>query len=422
MKTFDANERRILTVASLGHLFAHFYMIMQPVLLLKVAPEFADRFGLTLGETIALSVVSYALFGLGGFPAGLLTDRWQARGMLTIGLIGSGACAMLAALADTPVALVVALAGIGTFASIYHPAGLTLISRHVRARGWALGINGVAGNLGIAAAPFLAAILADAVGWRAAFVALGAPGVVIGATVFVALGRRIDEPAAPRKHPANEAGADYRLYFVLLCVGLVFGGLGYRTTMTSAPALFVERVDVLRGTIDALADAFGLADFRGELTPGALMLSAAVLAGSVGHLVGGWAADRFDLRLGYIVFYLAAVPLAFAATACWGVPLFAVLAGYFFFTLGMQAIENSLLSRLTPDRWRSTAFGLKFVLTFGVGALGAELTGLVIDRTGSAADVYLWVGAFTAILTVVALVLWQVSRRPIPHLGQARAS
>ena len=53
-----------------------------------------------------------------------------------------------------------------------------------------------------------------------------------------------------------------------------------------------------------------------------------------------------------------------------------------FFALGMQPIENSLFAVLTPERWRSTAYGLKFVLTFGVGSSAVWMVRAVAERSG----------------------------------------
>jgi len=420
VKTFNAHEKRILVVSWLGHFLVHFYMITQAVLVLQIAPEFARDHGYSVEDTYTLTVVSFALFGIGSFPAGLITDRWRARWMLMICMIGSGACAALAGLAAGPVSLWLALSGLGLFASIYHPAGLALISRHVRARGWALGINGVAGNLGVAAAPFAAALIADVADWRTAFVALGVPGVLIGLACIWLGARRIEEPAPPPRSPPPEAGANYRLYFVILCVGLVFGGLGYRTQMTAAPALFVEKVGMLQGPIERLMHALGLTTWDGRLAPGNIMLSLAVVLGCVGQLVGGYLADRHDLRRMYLLFYTLAVPAAFLCAFLSEALLMLAFVAVVFFTMGMQSIENSLISRITPDRWRSTGFGLKFVLTFGAGALGAKLTGHLIERTESAAPVFIAVGIFTALVALNILILYLVSRRAIPRLGQRR--
>ena len=163
---FNATEKRIMVVSWLGHFLVHFYMITQAVLVLKIAPEFQRVYGYSVEDTYTLTLVSFALFGIGSFPAGLITDRWRARWMLMICMVGCGACAVAAGCTTGPTGLWFALSALGLCASIYHPAGLTLISRHVRARGWALGINGVAGNLGVAMAPLAAALLADLTDWR----------------------------------------------------------------------------------------------------------------------------------------------------------------------------------------------------------------------------------------------------------------
>jgi len=415
---FNSTERRILAISWLGHMFAHFYMIILAVLALRIAPDFTRDFGYSRGDTLALMIPAFALFGIGSFPAGLITDRWKARWMLMICMIGCGTFTVLAGLASGPASLCLILAGVGIFASIYHPAGLSMISRHVRARGWALGINGVAGNIGIALAPFAAAFVSDLTSWRTTFILLGLPGILVGLACIWLGARHIQEPPAPRRSGPSEAGARYRLYFLVLCGALIFGGLGYRTTMVSAPALFVERVEVLEGPVEQLMGWLGIQSREGRLAPGNIMLSAAVLLGCVGQLVGGYLADRRDLRILYLVFFMLAVPMAFLCSCLHELFLFAAFVIYFLLTLGMQSIENSLISRLTPDRWRSTAFGLKFILTFGIGSLGVGLAGRLINQTGSAAGVFVYVGFFNTMVALLALLLFLISRKAIPRLGQ----
>ncbi len=59
--------------------------------------------------------------------------------------------------------------------------------------------------------------------------------------------------------------------------------------------------------------------------------------------------------------------------------LFVVSAVYVFFALGIQPIENSLIAKFTPQRWRSTGYGFASVLIFGVGSLAVYLVGWVKD-------------------------------------------
>jgi hypothetical protein len=43
----------------------------------------------------------------------------------------------------------------------------------------------------------------------------------------------------------------------------------------------------------------------------------------------------------------------------------------------MQPIENTLVAYLTPDRLRHSAFGTKFILTFGVGSVAVYVVGWI---------------------------------------------
>jgi hypothetical protein len=52
--------------------------------------------------------------------------------------------------------------------------------------------------------------------------------------------------------------------------------------------------------------------------------------------------------------------------------LVAMAVIFFFFLLGMQPIENTLIARFVPRRFHHSAFGAKFVMTFGVGALAVK--------------------------------------------------
>ena len=77
-----------------------------------------------------MAVPGAFLFGAGALPAGWLGDRWSKTTLLEIYFYGTGAMTILTGFAQTPLMLAVGLAGIGIFASIYHPVGMSwLVSR-----------------------------------------------------------------------------------------------------------------------------------------------------------------------------------------------------------------------------------------------------------------------------------------------------
>ena len=65
---------------------------------------------------------------------------------------------ILTGFAQTPLMLAVGLAGIGIFASIYHPVDMSWLASRTSKTGTALGFNGLFGSIGIFA-PLVAGTL-----------------------------------------------------------------------------------------------------------------------------------------------------------------------------------------------------------------------------------------------------------------------
>ena len=196
------NERRVIAVTSVAHPLTHLYMLVYPATLLPLVRDT----GRPLAEVMSYAFAGFLLFGVGALPAGWITDRWSARGMLSVNLLGCGSMAILCGLSPSLPWLALAHAGLGLFASIYHPAGIALLTRTVRRRGAALGLHGMAGNLGLAAAPVLAGVAAATLGWRTAWLVLAVPALVLG--LVVALGRLDERDVARRtKGDPNMGGA-----------------------------------------------------------------------------------------------------------------------------------------------------------------------------------------------------------------------
>ena len=75
-----------------------------------------------------------------------------------------------------------------------------------------------------------------------------------------------------------------------------------------------------------------------------------------------------------------------------------------FFLLGMQPLENTLVARLTPPNFLSSAYGMKFILTFGVGALSVKMVGLVKTSWGFPA-VYQSLAGVSVLLVLSVIIL-----------------
>ena len=384
---FSPSEINTLKLTGVGHFGCHFAMLVFPT----AAVPMAHETGVPIATVLGWSFWGYFLFGAGALPVGFLTDRTRAKWVVRAGVLGIGPAMMLVSLAEPGVSLVLALALVGILASFYHPAGMSLISRTIRLRGSALGINGISGNLGIAGAPFLTAWVANEWGWRTAYLTLGALLLLLGLAVTL---QKIEEPKAgtvKRDEHQHMPWERLRLFLILMSA-MTMAGLTYRAVTVAQPAYFEEQVHwISYGTATSLV----------------------FLMGTVGHFVGGRLADRCDLRIIYLIFHGASLPFIIWMSAASGSLLLGVTTVFLFFSLGMQPIENSLVARFTPDRWRSTGYGFKFTVTFSIGALSVWGIEKIIEHT-SISMVFL-AGGITVLLTVLfATLILLVSRgRPV---------
>ena len=182
-----------------------------------------------------LIFVGNLLFGFNAF-AGWLADRWTATGMMAIFYVGTGAAMIMCGMAESPLALGFWLAMTGLFASIYHPVGIAWLVRESVNTGTVLGVNGIFGSLGTAAAAVMAGWLVHLYGWRSAYIL---PGIVVILTGLVFTGLLIKgviiESKTDRKPPPPPSTRGETMRFTILVVTLACGGLIYNATNPRCP-------------------------------------------------------------------------------------------------------------------------------------------------------------------------------------------
>ncbi len=379
-----------LTVAfsNIGHAYTHLFTLLYATVVLALEREF----NLPYGELLTLSLPGFILYGAGALPAGWLGDRWSGKGMLAVFFFGLGASAIFTGLAGSPFEIGLGLAMLGLFASIYHPVGIALIVSNSPHRGRALGLNGVFGILGTAAAALVAGALMDWIGWRAAFIMPGAAAIATGMVFLVfARGGRISEQAPSAERPvAALSRSEAVRTMVVLSITLLCAGLIYQVTTLALPKIIAQRVS----------------DFSVDGGLGVGLLVAAVYLFSILALAaGGYMADRYPLKPVYILSYLAQAPLFVVAAALGGHTLLIAMAMLISLNVGAAPAESCLIAQYAPARWRATAFGAKFAVALGVSALGVPLVAIVYDNTGGFFWLFVILGALAGLLATAALFL-----------------
>jgi MFS family permease len=375
-----------------AHLFAPIFYV--------VALTLENDMRLSHGEVIGLILVGNVLFGVAAPLAGWLGDRWSATGMIGLFFVGTGGGMVMTGLASSPVEIGAGLAVTGLFASIYHPVGIAWLVRNAKARGKALGINGVFGGIGPALAAVAAGSLTEFAGWRSAFFVPGAVIIATGVAFYWLLARRaIVESKIDRLPDVPASRQDTLRAVAVLAVTLLCTGLIYQATQPALPKVFSERVgDIAAG---------------GVLGVSALVALVYLVAGAL-QVLAGHLADRYSLKVVYFTCYVLQVPFLVLAGSLGGTSLVVVAMIMVSINVASLPAENSLVARYAPSHRRGLAFGLKFVLAFGVGALGVKMEGMLYDLTGGFLWLFVVLGAIATVGVAAAWLLPSERRAPAP--------
>jgi FSR family fosmidomycin resistance protein-like MFS transporter len=373
--------------SNVGHLLSHLLMLLYPTVVLTLERQFS----LSYGELLALSVPGAVLYGLCALPAGWLGDRWSAEYMIVIFYVGSGLAAILTGLATGPLSIAIGLTLIGLFGAIYHPVGLAWLVRNAENRGRALGVNGLFGSIGVGSASLVAASLTALAGWRSAFIVPGVMCLGLGVALWLSVRAGLVVAAREDRKPQDDPGrhAVIRAFFVL-SVTMLCAGLTWHALTVVMPKLFEQRLPLITEDSTVIVGA---------------MVSVVFAISAATQLVGGWVADRFSLKWAYVASWTMQVPLLLTLAYAWELPLVIAMILVFCTVVISTPVENALLVRYTPGRWRATAFGAKFVLSMGLGSLGLPVVALVHESTGDFFWLFVILSGLALTIAVIGLLL-----------------
>jgi MFS family permease len=391
----DAAERRIVGFTAGSHGLVHTYELSIPILL----TVWVGRFSTTAAALGVVVTLGYGLFGLGALPGGILVDRFGSKPLILACLVGMAGSFLLVSLAPTLPVLAAAIAIWGVTASVYHPAGLSLLSKSVEQRGTALGYHGIGGNLGIALGPLATALLLLAFDWRLVTAALALPALVVaayGVTVDVDAALSPEDGEGPDGQSDDSSGGtkgevslssiatDTRLLiaggFLIVFAFVTFSGLYYRTFLTFLPDLLG---DVLGGLVDLqLVDPES--PYADQFDVGRYLYVAVLTVGVFGQYLGGRIADRVPPERG-----LVAVMGVLSGLALLFIPATGAVATFVAVSLALgvalftvQPLSQATVAAYSPSEARGLSFGYTYVGIFGIGALGSTLAGTVLTRAG----------------------------------------
>ena len=408
----NSQERKILFFSSSIHFLTHFYVLVFPALVMPMSRDL----GLPVATVLNISFWMYLLYGLLALAWGWFSDHWGHKWAMTAGIILAATGFILAGVVRSLPLISASFALVGIGSSAYHPSGLALVSQGIRERGRAMGINGIWGNMGIAIVPFVMGVLNYLIGWRRGVVILGVVGLAVG--IAGLLTPFSVERGSEVKYVKKLESRTALKLFVVFCAGVLFAGLMYRSFTVILPAFVESHLgNVSRDFQNLITRRFSsIRDVPAFQTLVANLIATGVyLLGIFGQIVGGRVADRHSLKWAYFISFCAALPFILAAGFLSNALLIPAAGFFVLFTLGIQPIENSLLAYLTPARWRSMSYGIKFTLTFGAGAFAVKIVGAVERAYGIDSVIFLVAGFLTLVIICVSVFLVLSRGQSIRH-------
>ncbi len=344
---------------------------------------------------------------------GAMAERRSRRLLIAFGVAAWSLATAAAALANDFTTFLIARAAVGIGEAAYATLAPSVLADFYppEKRNRVFTLFYVATPVGSAIGFVLGGVLGEHYGWRAAFLAVGLPGILVAALALLmkdpVRGAFDDKPPEPVSWPvALKALAKNRIY--------VFTVVGY-TLVTFATG--------------GIADWFAtfLSRVRGmQLSEADLAIGvSAVVGGLVGTALGGYLADKLAKKtrqpylaisglamIPAVVLTVVALFVVRAPMAIVGCVLFAQL-----FLWAYNSPVNALLVNSVEPGLRARAFGLSILCIHLFGdVLSPPLIGIVSDSTGSLEEALIMV----PIAIAAGGLVWLVGWRTLPEVSPAR--
>lgn len=327
--------------------------------------------GLTFTQLGLISFVLNMFASILQPVVGFVTDKKQMPFALPIGMISSFVGLTLLIFSNSYWMILVSVLFLGFGSAVFHPEGsrVTFMAAGTK-RGLSQSIYQVGGNSGQALAPLISAFIILPFGMKGVSIilVLTTIGIVILLKIALWYKKQLEEEKLSKVKKTlvsslppltkKQVGTALTLLFII-----IFARAFYTTNITSFYVFY-------------LIDHYGL-----TITKGQVLIFLFMACGVVGTFFGGPLSDRIGRKNVIVLSVLAPMPfcLVLPYVPLWIVPVLLVVIG----TLIMISFSVTVVyaQELVPSKIGTMA-GLMTGFSFGMGAIGAIFTGMLIDTYG----------------------------------------
>ena len=389
MKLFNIEASRNLTLPdmyiNIGHFLDHFMMLI----FAKAAFDAGRHFGLGYDEIIIYGTLGLFLFGAAAPLAGWLADKYSRSIIIIIYPFGVSLGAFLCFLSSSPIMLGFSIGVIGFFAAIFHPVGIAMLIRDSKKVGFRLGVNGVWGNMGVAAAPVLTGFIILNSNWQLSFLVPSIICLIFGIAQLRGF-KEIDiKEEKTKQKTSNGLVEGWKIVLISLTMTTLAGGFIFGSLTFLIPRIF--EVNLSGISVDIAITG---------LLAGIVYAIASLSQVGVGYLI-----DRYSPKiiLGFVgigqffLIYLSSLYIDYA--------LFFVMLMAMFFVFGQVPITDAILVRYVDDQWRARILSVKFLINLCAGASVLPLVSLFLGYGYTFSDLLIILSCLAIFVVISAYML-----------------
>jgi MFS family permease len=145
--------------------------------------------------------------------------------------------------------------------------------------------------------------------------------------------------------------------FAVLAACSIFGSIVFNTATISIPKILDERLVSFGST------PFGIG----------VIAACVYVFGAMSQVIVGRLVDRYTLRKVFLPLSALQAPCLFLAASAHDWTILALMCAMMFAIFGQVTINDTMVARYTNDKWRSRAYGVRYLMSFGAGACSIPL-------------------------------------------------
>ena len=403
MRVLSFNSSKSYSIPDLylniGHLLDHFMMLI----FAKAAFDAGREFGLSYEEIIVYGTLGVIMFGAAAPLAGWMADKYSRAILITVYPFGLGLGGLLATFSQSTETLGISLGVLGFFAAIYHPVGIAMLTKRPGKIGLRVGVNGVWGNMGVAAAPVFTGILIAYADWRLGFLLPSIFCICFGLFQLFAF---VENEEVNIKNIKNKAASTlsspfsegWKIVLFALSITTLSGGFIFGALTFLIPRLF--EVSMVQISTDVAITG--------------LLAGLVYAIASFSQIGTGWLVDKVPPKYVLSAMGLGQLIFIYIASQSSDYNLLFIMLAAMIFVFGQVPITDVILVKYVQDSWRGRVLSIKFMVNLSAGASVLPITSLLLKNGYNFSFVLQCLSVISIAVIISGLLLPNKEKKLVP--------